>query len=359
MSLTLRPHSTNLYAFSKLLYRCNSVHPRISDLKFFNKIAKQFIYADLLIKPNELILYRDISQGGLGLTCMKLRAKAAMISSFLETAINPKFSRNNYHNQLFRCYGLNERASALKIPPYFEDDFFNIICNLNRSMANIEQISIKGVYDFLMSSILKNEIEPPAGETAPLFSEWPLKPIKCETDSPETDWSRTWRLVRQKGLGQELTSFLLKVLWKLIPTRDYLYRFLQRQYASSDCKLCPQGQPPAVETLYHALGDCPANSGLIERLLQVIRVYQPGATLRTVLTLDLEIGHSLELPMTWTIGTLLLSISTQREAGRVSVPRTRAYLESSCRVLGECRITGLENMSTLCQILVNDIFSGI
>ena len=251
------------------------------------------------------------------------------------------------------CRIFNERAPALKTPPYFDDDFFDIIRNLHRSMANIDQISIKGVYDFLMSSILKKEIEPPAGETAPPFSEWPLKPLKCETDSPETDWSRSWRLVRQKGLGPELTLFLLKVLWKLIPTRDYLHRFLPRQYASSDCQLCPQGQPTAVETLYHALGDCPANCGLLERLLQVIRVYQPGASL------DLEIDHSLELPMTWTIGTLLLSISTQRESGRVSVPRTRADLESTCWLLGECRITGLENMSTLCQIIVNDLFSGI
>ena len=57
MSLSLRPHSTNLYVFSKLLYRCNSVHPRISDIQFFNKTAKKFIYADLLLKPNKLILF--------------------------------------------------------------------------------------------------------------------------------------------------------------------------------------------------------------------------------------------------------------------------------------------------------------
>ena len=79
-------------------------------------------------------------------------------------------------------------------------------------MANIEEISIKQVYDFLMSSVLKTEIEPPAGETATPFSEWPLKPLKCESESPDTDWSKSWRLVRQKGLGPDLTSFLLKVL---------------------------------------------------------------------------------------------------------------------------------------------------
>ena len=93
--------------------------------------------------------------------------------------------------------------------------------------------------------------------------------------------------------------------------------------------------------------------------LQVLRVYQPGASQRTVLTLDLELDLSLELPMTWAIGTLLFSIFTQREEGRVSVARTCADLESSCRLLREGKVRGLENTFTLSQIIVNDIFSGI
>ena len=210
-----------------------------------------------------------------------------------------------------------------------------------------------------MSSVLKTEIDPPAGETAPPFTEWPLKPLKCETDCPDTDWKRTWRLVRQKGLGPDLTSFLLKVLWKLIPTRHTLHRFFPRQYASKVCQLCPQGQPVEEETLSHALGDCPANCGLMERLLTIVRLYQPGASTHTVLTLDLELEKSLELPMTWVIGSLLLSIHKQREMGRESIPKTRADLELSCWLLGECRITGLENTSTQCNSIINDIFQGL
>ena len=53
MSISLRPHSTNLYAFSKLLYRCNTIVPRVSDLQYFNSTAKRFIYADLLLNPND------------------------------------------------------------------------------------------------------------------------------------------------------------------------------------------------------------------------------------------------------------------------------------------------------------------
>ena len=63
MALNLRPHSINTYAISKLMYRCNTIDLRIGDIKAFNKIAKSFLYADLLEKPDELTLYRPIENG--------------------------------------------------------------------------------------------------------------------------------------------------------------------------------------------------------------------------------------------------------------------------------------------------------
>ena len=81
------------------------------------------------------------------------------------------------------------------------------------------------------------------------------------------------------------------------------------------------------ETLEHALGDCEANLGLPGRLLQVLQAYQPGASICTVVTLDLELEPSLERPMTWVIGTVLHSILSQREEGRVTIVRTRADVE--------------------------------
>ena len=51
MSLTLRAHSVNTYAFSKLLFRSNTIDLRAEDLNMFKSCAKSFIYADLLDKP--------------------------------------------------------------------------------------------------------------------------------------------------------------------------------------------------------------------------------------------------------------------------------------------------------------------
>ena len=196
-----------------------------------------------------------------------------------------------------------------------------------------------------MSSVLKTEVETPAGDPSPPTSDWPLKPLKCEIESPNTDWSRTWRLLR--GLGPELTSFTLKLIWKLIPTRDTLHRLFPRQYPTAACQLCLQDPPVAVETLQHALGDCPGNQGLPERLLAVVRTYQPGARKRLILTLDVELDPDLELPVIWVIGSLLSSVIQQRETGRVTIDKTRAAMESGHRLLGECII---ETERVPCQV---------
>ena len=83
--------------------------------------------------------------------CIQTRATAALITSFLQTAINPTFTRNYYHNDLYRRYVLDEDIPDLIIPPSFKGDFFPNIRRLKDSNLNIEKISLKSVYDFLMS----------------------------------------------------------------------------------------------------------------------------------------------------------------------------------------------------------------
>ena len=191
MSLTLRPHSINLHAYSKLLYRCNSIDLRIADVKLYSKTAKSFLYADLLEKPSQLALFREIEQVGLGLLCIQTRPTAALISTFLQTAINPKFDRNHYHNLLYRRYVLDDITSDIKIPPYFMGDFFPTIRRLKDSVANIDKISLKGVYDHLMSDILRVETQTEANADPSPRASWPLAPLRCEIEIPDTDWPRS------------------------------------------------------------------------------------------------------------------------------------------------------------------------
>ena len=133
MELNLRPHSINCYALSKLQYRFNIIDPRVGDTNYFLSQSKKFIYADLLEAPEEKILYRDVSDGGLGLFHITSRAKAALIATFLQTAANPNFQRDHYHNTLYRHYVLEEDIPAPAIPPHFRGDFFSNIRDMKRN----------------------------------------------------------------------------------------------------------------------------------------------------------------------------------------------------------------------------------
>ena len=116
MSLCLRPQSVNCYAYSKLLYRCNIVDPRSEDLQAFTGAAKSFVYLGLLCKPNENVLYRETEDGGLGLLHVWYRARAALLSTFLHTAIYLNFNQNNFHNILYQKYVRGKNIDAPRIP---------------------------------------------------------------------------------------------------------------------------------------------------------------------------------------------------------------------------------------------------
>ena len=283
MPLNLRPHSVNTYAISKLMYRCNTIDLRIGDIKVFNKVVKSFLYADLIEKPDELTLYRDIDNGGLGLVNIQTRARASLISTFLQTAINPEFSRNHYHNFLYRYFILEESLPKPDIPPNFAGDFFPTIRKMKSASISLENCDLKGLYKFLMADVLRDQVPPDQNDE----SDIPLTPLKCETLSPTTDWNRTWRLVRAKGLGPGLTSFMLKILWGIVPTRMRLCRILPLIHQDPSCQLCSTPESSHPESLDHALLSCPANADLPTRLLAALQKRQPGASLNSILTLDL------------------------------------------------------------------------
>ena len=176
MPLNMRSHSENTYAISKPIYRCNVIDPRVEDIATFNSMSKSFVYCDLLEKPEETTLYRETEDGGLGLVNIQCRAKAALIVTFLQTAINPRFQGNNYHQTLYLYYVLNEQNPAPTIPPNLAGDFFPLIRKLKDSKYNIAQSTLKSVYDFLIADTLRVEDQEDQGD--PLLRT--LIPLRCE-----------------------------------------------------------------------------------------------------------------------------------------------------------------------------------
>ena len=206
-----------------------------------------------------------------------------------------------------------------------------------------------------MSDTLRTEIQNPDLNNP---AEWPLTPLKCELASPITDWPRTWRLVsvRQQGMDPDLTLFALSLLWGILLTRARLNRMLPLTNPSPTCVICAPER--VTETLQHTLSPCVANQGLPSRLLRLLQIYQPGGEQQELLTLDLGINPSLELPMTWAICSLLFSLWRQRDEGRVSVAKTRSELEAKCRLLRKGKMSSLTNAYLLTNNILCELYSS-
>ena len=104
--------------------------------------------------------------------------------------------------------------------------------------------------------------------------------------------------------------------------------------------------------------ECPENQQIPALLLTELQTSIPGLTGTQVLTLDLHIDQEKELPTVWLIGSLLHSIWTQRNLGRVTLAKTRADLEAGCRLLREGKIPSMINASVTTEAATQTIFSG-
>ena len=84
-------------------------------------IMKSWLYADQLEKPEEVVMYRSRLHGGLGLINLQCKALSLLIRNFLETALNPNFQVNQYHNALYYWYVENKQdTSCPPLPPYYD-----------------------------------------------------------------------------------------------------------------------------------------------------------------------------------------------------------------------------------------------
>ena len=323
MGLTMRPHLINSTVFSKMYHRCTTGDLRVGDINEVTKQVKAWLYADLLEKPSKLALHRQVDQGGLGLLCVQRRGLAFLISSFLETAINPKFSRNLLHEWLLRFYVFDEPLPKPNIPPYFRGEFFPTLRRLQSASVNLKLCNVKTIYNFLMDDLLKVEETEVGGQR-------PLIPLRVELGDQEVDWPRSWQLARLPALGPQLSSFLFKMLHQLLPTGERVAKILP---ASSP--LCTQCGDNVVETLLHALFACSANLGLPQKLLACLKEYDPSLTPEKVLTLHLEVDIHFQMPIIWILATFLLSLwSARSDKKRISLSSVRSEVMAACRILG-------------------------
>ena len=331
MPLNQRPWSINSYALSKCWYKCNCLDLRAMDINTINSKVKAWLYADQLEKPELIVLYRPTSMGGLALHHVEFKAKAMLLRSFLETAVNPKFNHSLYHNSLFRFHVLQDRTLPDPgIPPNYSLEFFSTIRNVHENLPlNPATMSSSQWYSVLLENLLTT----PSQERN---SDRDYIPCRSELINPQVDWPRTWRLARLKGLGPDITTFLWRLIHKLLPTQDRVDRIVRNQNSSPNCQLC---QEETREDQQHAFFNCSFNANAGAALLSGLSHLVPGITSHQILLLDFNIGDSDdEHPAVWLIGhflSLLWACRVAKKAVRLFV--IRSDLEARASLLSETR----------------------
>ena len=243
MDLTSRPWSVNTYCLTKAWFKCHTVDLRVSDINSVTSKVKSWLFQDQLEKPEEMILFRPINMGGLGLHSVKIKAKVSLIRTFLETAVHPSFSHSLYHTLLYREHVLNDTTVSVPMPPYFSASFFDSIRWVKENTPlNVATMSTAQWYRVLV----EKEVTMVNIDTRSEYIK-----SRAELASPETDWETSWRHARMMGLGTEVTSFLWKLLHNILPTELRLSRIMPN--SQENCKFCLH---PVTVDLLHCLLEC-------------------------------------------------------------------------------------------------------
>jgi hypothetical protein len=214
------------------------------------------------------------------------------------------------------------------------------------STLNLEHLRVKDIYRFLI------EEETMTGEEEDGGIPRSLLPLRVGLVSPTTDWPKTCRLSRQRGLGPHLTSFLFQLLHQILPTGERVARILPA--SSPLCTRCGDEDSTVNETLIHDLFHCSANFSVTDTLLAALRVFIPAISPIKILTLDYDVTESLEFPLTWITVSFLSSLWSMRtDKKKVCLFKIRSDLEANCRILQE---TKFQNQNILTSQVVDSMF---
>ena len=304
LPLTSRPWSLNTYCLPKLWYKASCIDLRVGDSEAITSSIKGWLYQDMLVKPQEIMMYRQVELGGLGVYNVKMKAMAMLIHTFLAQAICPRFPTNYYLNSLFRWHVLEDRSlTDPGRPPYYSPLFFSIIRDIHSNTPhNITWIPVRQWYQLLLERGITHNCEDPDTPPVKIAS-------KLELSCPNRDFSNAYRLTRLFGLSPDQKSFLFKLLQGLLPTRERLCRV--GKVDSPNCVYCP-GQMDNMEHLF----TCSNSIHIMSPVMNCLTTTLDNVTPEALSTFDVTPSESMELPLTWLLSTSLSLVWESRSSGK-------------------------------------------
>ena len=299
-------------------------------------------------KPSELMLFRPVELGGLGLHNIRCKALASRLTSFLQTATNSCFQPSAYHSALYQYHCCNNEDEGTPTqPPYYPQSFFSIIQDMKENTSfNPEKLSVKEWYQYLLQKQVTHQHA--LGDPAlPLE----LRLSRREEQEPGHDWQRSYDLARRKGLDPGKKSFAFKLLNGLLPYRE---RTAEHQPNTSPaCPHCPAPQPS--ESSEHYFFHCGHNQEAGEAVLALLlrpvdQTLDTGKAVRLEVTCD---GVHETAAVLILLTGLNLIHTNRKENKRTSVQEVTAELESLCGLLRRARARKLQETTAMVMKLIN------
>ena len=300
-----------------------------------------------MLQKSQRFCYTHLEINRLCLSTFHVKALAGYVTTYLQTAANPKFIPNMLHSQLYKKHVLGEDVPSApeQLPPYFSPELFSIMKKVNdESPLNIVNMSEKD-WTRLLTEDFVTMIPGPGNNIPRLFT-----PCRAELASPATDWCLSWEACRQPGVPPELASFLWKMMLNLLCTQAKLHRM--GTIRSADCKM--QGCSE-TGTLVHELFTCSKNDGVGHQLLHCLQQYVPGIHYDAALRLEHgDASQDESLPLTLVTAITLQAVLKEREnKTKVRSYRVRAELEQYINLLRTTRHT---NTTSMLETMLNLLF---
>ena len=260
---------------------------------------------------------------------------AELIKYFIDSAINPKFQHNVYHQALYEWYV--DGDTKMKNPgksPYYSIHFFEAIKTVKENEPlDIIHLSIGMWYRALVKLFVMSEMD----ENGFVFT---LSP-KVELRNPSIDWSTVWNLASNSVIDSDDSSFLFRCLHNLLPTQQFLAKIDRSKQLSNSCNLCDLN---VTDSRQHLFFDCTFNNGVGLGLLKCLKKICPSITADRILTLSLgcELHERNAAAATWIIAKVLHATwLSRRQKKETDVRRVRALIESSIMILRKSRHAAL------------------
>ena len=229
--LVCRPFTANSYVLSKISYRAAVVNLRLADLNKIQSLVKQWVTQNLLLKPPEILLYREVEEGGLGLINTAARCTANLLKNFVEQAHPLSRFPNVYLNSLYRSYATEELVPpVIKRPSFYSAEFFQLIKEaIVDSNDNILEITTRGWQKRVLERSITHIRDPVTGCPD-------LIKTSQEALLADADWSNAWFTIRCQGLSPSHKSLLFQFANGLMVTNERLCKLGKLQ--SPKCDFC-------------------------------------------------------------------------------------------------------------------------